>query len=367
MTGWPRHVLMTADTVGGVFTFAVELTRALSDLGVRVTLAATGRALSRDQRQQLRAAGDPCVHESSCLLEWQDNPWDEVDRMGDWLLRIAENEEPDLVHLNDYSNASRDWNLPVVVTGHSCVLSWFRAVHNCEAPIQWDEYRCRVRRGLRSANVVTAPSHAMLHSLDVHYGPLSRTAVIPNGRNPAQFYPAPKERFILSAGRIWDEAKNIDTLAKVAGRLSWPVYLAGEQQHASFLNVTSLGPLSSICLASWMSRASIYCLPAKYEPFGLSILEAALSRCALILGDIDSLRENWRDCACFVDPSDPHALYGTTAELIRNPALREHLAANANERARAFSPLSMAQTYLHAYKLARHAHEEETFAGSMSA
>ena len=54
-----------------------------------------------------------------------------------------------------------------------------------------------------------------------------------------------------------------------------------------------------------MGRAAIYALPARYEPFGLSILEAALSGCALVIGDIPSLREIWADAALFV-PSDGH-------------------------------------------------------------
>jgi hypothetical protein len=45
-------------------------------------------------------------------------------------------------------------------------------------------------------------------------------------------------------------------------------------------------------------------LPARYEPFGLSVLEAALSGCALVPGDIASLRGNWDGVAEFVCPDD---------------------------------------------------------------
>ena len=63
-----------------------------------------------------------------------------------------------------------------------------------------------------------------------------------------------------------------------------------------------LGRLSAGELADWYARAAIYALPARYEPFGLSALEAALSGCALVLGDIPSLREIWGDAALFVPP-----------------------------------------------------------------
>jgi glycogen(starch) synthase len=362
MRHWPRHVFMTADTLGGVWTFAIELTRALIKRGLDVTLAITGGPLTDDQRAQARAPGGPAIFESSFRLEWQDDPWKDVDRAGEWLQEIAAAVKPDLVHLNDYSNASLRWDIPVVVTGHSCVLSWFRAVHKSQAPPLWNEYRRRVERGLHSADIVTAPSHAMLDSLEHNYGSLAHTMVIPNGRAASEFRADAKEPFILAAGRIWDEAKNIASLARIAGRLPWRVYVAGEQRRAALENVTSLGLLSQTDLASWMSRASIYCLPAKYEPFGLSILEAALSGCALVLGDIGSLRENWEDCACFVDPHDPTSLYETSMQLIRSEPLRRKLAVNALERARRFSPEQMVEGYLQAYQTALASAEELTLA-----
>ncbi|MEB3829625.1 glycosyltransferase [Phormidium sp. CCY1219] len=55
-------------------------------------------------------------------------------------------------------------------------------------------------------------------------------------------------------------------------------------------------------LSHWYARAAIYAFPARYEPFGLSVLEAALSGCALVLGDIPRLREMWGDAAVFANP-----------------------------------------------------------------
>jgi glycosyltransferase involved in cell wall biosynthesis len=184
--------------------------------------------------------------------------------------------------------------------------------------------------------------------------------VIPNARTASHFRAAAKKPLILAAGRIWDEAKNIQALARIARKLPWRTYVAGEQERVSLENLFSLGLLSQTQLASWMSRASIYCLPAKYEPFGLSILEAGLSGCALILGDIKSLRENWEDCALFVDPNDPKALHQAIAHLIRSEPLRRRLSVSARERARIFSPLQMVEGYLQAYRTALASTEELT-------
>jgi glycosyltransferase involved in cell wall biosynthesis len=103
-------------------------------------------------------------------------------------------------------------------------------------------------------------------------------------------------------------------------------------------------------LAGWMSRAAIYAMPARYEPFGLSILEAGLSGCALVLGDIPSLREVWRDAAIFVSPDDPTALAAAIQRLIDDAPLRAALGTRARRRAVRFSPLAMARGYLDAYR-----------------
>jgi glycosyltransferase involved in cell wall biosynthesis len=99
----------------------------------------------------------------------------------------------------------------------------------------------------------------------------------------------------------------------------------------------------------WLSRAAIYALPARYEPFGLSVLEAALRGCALALGDIDSLRENWDGAAAFVDPADPDALAAAINGLIADPARRIRQANLARERSLALTPGRMGEAYYSLY------------------
>src|SRR4051794_4993306 len=122
------RVLITGDTVGGVFTYVCELTRALAERDVDVCLALTGGRLSSEQRRKLRATGAERVFADELACEWMPDPWGDVERAGDWLQEIAAEVEPDVVHLNDYAHGARDWPAPVLVVGHSCVLSWHAAV-----------------------------------------------------------------------------------------------------------------------------------------------------------------------------------------------------------------------------------------------
>src|SRR5690606_14127548 len=123
--------------------------------------------------------------------------------------------QPDLIHLNDYSQANLDWERPVIVVGHSCVCSWFDHVRGHAPGPEWNTYRQRVREGLQAAHLVVAPTRAMLEELHRCYGPLPATRVIDNGRelSGGGGTDVRKEPFILSAGRVWDDAKNISLLA----------------------------------------------------------------------------------------------------------------------------------------------------------
>jgi glycosyltransferase involved in cell wall biosynthesis len=102
-------------------------------------------------------------------------------------------------------------------------------------------------------------------------------------------------------------------------------------------------------MISWLRRASIYAFPARYEPFGLSVLEAAMSGCALVLGDIPSLRELWDGAAYFVPPADTEGLRDVIRELISSHTWRKHLGAQARRRASGYAPGIMASQYIEAY------------------
>jgi len=99
-----------------------------------------------------------------------------------------------------------------------------------------------------------------------------------------------------------------------------------------------------------MSQASIFVLPAFYEPFGLTILEAALSGCALVLGDIDSLKESWSGAALFVDPADPAELKESIETLIQNPSHLSALSRQAHSRALQFTTNRMLSRYMETYE-----------------
>jgi glycogen(starch) synthase len=351
----PRRVLMTADTVGGVWTYALELARALSSSEVEILLATLGAPPSQSQLQAASRLQNIRVVSASFRLEWMTDPWDDVARAGDWLLDLEQEHAPDIVHLNGYVHAALPWAAPRVVVAHSCVLSWWRATRGGDAPEKWGRYAEAVREGLLAADRVIAPTRAMLDALIAHYGPLPRAGVIYNARDASVFRPLPKDEFVLGAGRLWDEGKNVQALADVAPGLPWPVLLAGECQGPEGQRVSPggaglLGPVAESQMARLLGRAAIFAHPARYEPFGLCALEAALSGCALVLGNIPSLRELWEGVALFAPPNDKAALAHAITRLIRQPHELARRGQRARERALLLEPAAMAEAYLSVYE-----------------
>jgi len=318
---------MTADTVGGVWRYAVELARALGG-EAEVTLATMGAPASAEQRAEA-----PCrLEESSFALEWMPDPWEDVAAAGEWLLGLAEEVRPDVVHLNGYAHAALPWRAPVLVVAHSDVLTWWDAVRSEEAPAEWARYREAVQAGLRAADAVAVPTAAYRDALRRRFDLVGDWYLVPNGRTPLPC--RPKERYVAAAGRFWDEAKSLAAIERVAPRLAWPVRVAGADGHLPAREVEEL-----------VARAAIFVAPARYEPFGLAALEAGTAGCALVLGDIPSLREVWGDAALYVAPGDEEALEAALARLIADAPLRARLGARARERAARYTPEAMARRY----------------------
>ncbi len=327
---------MTTDSTEGLWTYTLELSRALISFGIHVTLATMGEPRSTLQRCESDRVSGLEVFEQPFRLEWMpDDPWSDVVAAAEWLRELDMRVQPTLVHLNHFCHAGIGWSAPTLVVAHSCMLCWWDAVKGERAPAEWTRYRHEVEAGLRSASLIVAPTAAARQALEQYYAPVRNARIIPSGRDGRWFRRVEKQPIIVTIGELDDEAKNLRALADVAGMLPWPIEL--------------LGALDSDGLRDALGRASIFALPAKDAPFATPVLDAALSGCALVLGDIASLRETWQDAALFVPPDDRAALAEALASLIASPARRQQLGQAARARALEFSASRMATGYLSAY------------------
>lgn len=96
----PAHLLMTADAVGGVWTYALDLARGLSGAGLRVTLALLGPSPQPDQRAAARDVPGLELIDTGLPLDWMAEEPAAIRRSALALGALARRLGVDLVHLN---------------------------------------------------------------------------------------------------------------------------------------------------------------------------------------------------------------------------------------------------------------------------
>jgi glycosyltransferase involved in cell wall biosynthesis len=345
---------MTADTIGGVWTFATELCARVCARGTRVTLVTFGRLPDAEQRASAQAIENLSLLPTAYRLEWAANCGGDIAKSGAFLLEIAREIGADLVHANTYYHATLPFTAPVLLTAHSCVSSWWRRCKGKPLPQDWKWYEAWVARATQRAGLLVAPSRAYLDEFQAIHGRARESRVICNGRSTPVQMAAHKAPVVLAAGRLWDEAKNIHVLERAAKGTAIRILLAGDLLSPDggseqFDGLELLGHLSARELAREMQRAAIFAAPARYEPFGLSILEAARAGCALVLADIPTLRELWDGAAKFVGPDDVDGWRDALSCLVSDPVLAEARGFAARERSLRYSAEAMANAYCEAY------------------
>lgn len=356
------YVLITSDTVGGVWTYTQELVTGLVDAGHRVTLVSFGKLPVPHQTAWMQNLPGLDYRPTEYRLEWMEIAERDIEESKRYLELLIAEVKPDVLHFSQYCYGDLATNIPKVVVAHSDIVSWWAAVHGCEPEdTPWmRNYRETVTRGLRGADVVVAPSQWMLHQVSKFHLQPEAEQVIYNGRTPSLFDPdAPKDDSVLSVGRVWDPAKNVSSLlqreqdARVS-IVGWEREPGREDRQRSVqtpANVKLLGSKSQAALRELYAHTQIYAATSRYEPFGLAPLEAALSRCALVMNDNPVFHELWSDAALFFKKDDPEDCTRQIDRLRRDSGLKTEYADRAFQIAcENFNAKRMVEEYQQTYQ-----------------
>lgn len=351
-----RTLFMTADAVGGVWQYATDMAEGLATRGISTYLAILGPEPSRDQRERASRIPGLSLDYCSLPLEWTArSPADVLAasmRLGDMAARV----NADVIQLNSPAFAAfGTFAGPFIAVQHSCLLTWWATVRGGSLP---DDFRWRAEingRGLHAAQAVVTPSAALAELTARLYRLPNEPRVVFNGRSSA-YRPGAGEPadFVFTAGRLWDDAKNVAVLDRAARYTDTPILAAGSLygpngEAAHFPNLRCLGELAESSMAAYFCRRPIYISTALYEPFGLAVLEAAQAGCALILADIPSFRELWHDVADFVPPDNEKAIAAAIEVFVADPKRRAAFGAAAQERSKRYSVSAMVAEMLAVY------------------
>lgn len=340
------RILMTLDSVGGVWRYGIDLAQALHALGHEIVLAGLGPPPSVAQRQEAEAIGT--LTWGTAPLDWMARSESELRDVGPWLQALAARYRVDLMHLNLPSQAlGTAGSVPRVVVTHSCLATWFHTVACCPVPERLAWQAGLTRMGLNTADVAIGPSRAHAAITAEALG-VTGLSMVPNASSVCPRPHSQSVGQIVAAARWWDEGKNGRVLDKAAGLMRQPVMMIGactgpdgQEFVAHHARVT--GPLPHDQTQMHIGQAGVFVSPSRYEPFGLAALEAARASRPLLLADIPVYREIWEGAATFFDPLDAADLAAKADWLISDAAACEEMGAAAMLRSLNYSTVRQAR------------------------
>ena len=363
------HVLVTADTLSGAWIYTRELVTGLVTRGVRVTLVSFGEIPLPEQTAWMDHLHGLDYRPTAFRLEWMQQAEDDLLESSMFLAALVREIRPDVLHLNQFCYGDLPVDVPRVVMAHGDLLTWKEAGTNAGGisrsgyPTKW--YYDTVLRGVSAADAVVAPSQWMLDQVRMAYMRPRRELVIYPGRNPIFFNPyVTKEDSVLAVGRLVDASRQVSLLTQHKHPI--PVCIVGAEQTVPVpripiradvkidteeTSVAIRGPQTEAQLRALFSRAAIYAATARYEPLGMSALEAAFSRCAIVANDVPCFREIWGDAALYFRTNDAGSLAQKIRDLNEDRPMRRAFAELAYARARErFTTRRMIEEYLQLYR-----------------
>jgi glycogen(starch) synthase len=356
------RVLMTTDTVGGVWTYTCELAAALLQRGCAVILVSMGKLPQPAQQLWLQRTSEHWPEDFRYLptdfkLEWMQNSDSCYKDSERFLLQWIHAYQPDIVHSNQFCYGALPVGIPKLVVAHSDVRSWAEACDSAALiPSPWlQAYDAVVKAGVLRADTIVAPTRWMADRLAQFYNPVSRIEVIANGRSLPELGDRPKRKLqAVTCGRLWDKAKNVHILSRLSPPLPIKVagdcYEPGSSQCAEIPALTNLGRLTESEVLELFCESAIYIVTSRYEPFGLSPIEAALCGCAIVANDIPSLREVWGSNAIYFDRDDASSLEHILHSLSQDQPALEDAAARAHAHVvNLYSTERMTTAYMELY------------------
>jgi mannosylfructose-phosphate synthase len=368
----PVPILGATDT-GGQVTYVLELAKALAELGVSVDIYTRrfgGRSemdpVNRDVRViRIPCGGDAFIRKEDLfphLGEYADNMMKHIEAHG---LRY------DLIHSHYWDagcvgmNLAERLDLPFIYTAHS--LGAWKKERMGGDPVQMEKlFRFTERihwenEIFRRATAQTVTTLDGKESYKRLYGFESDDlVVIPPGVDVRRFRPEPSVRapetgapedYIFALSRI-DSNKGLDYLIRafdrvarasgthliIGGGSKEPKKHEAEVREKLAQLVASLGLEKRVTftgyipdehLDTYYRNARVFVLPSKYEPFGMTVLEAMACGTPVVATGHGGLRHvltNRRD-SLLVDPSDPEGLSSAILEILNDETLASELRA----------------------------------------
>ena len=163
------------------------------------------------------------------------------------------------------------------------------------------------------------------------------TAVLPDPATPFILYVGSRQRYknfhrFLAAYRQWRENHNVRVV--VVGKKRHSGDATVEDLTGSGGNITFLPNVTDRELCALYSRALFFCYPSLCEGFGIPLLEAMASNCALCISDIPVFHEVAGQAAHYFDPYSIESMLAAFDKCLADRENPQHDATRKEQLAR---------------------------------
>lgn len=333
------HELFPPDVAGGGEVAVYEIAKRLMQHGVEAKVLTTGNPKIKEYNG-IRTIRLPIPRYLMNILAIP------------WIIKYARN--VDLIHTNNYNAcfpsliAAKLLRKPIVCHVHEVYgKKWFdmrgfilgtlsMLVERFQICHDYDKFIFFSRHMRDSAVKIGVP--------------LEKTEVIKPGVNFKKFKVVKKEPYVLFVGNLI-KRKGLDYLMEVAKELDYVKFLiVGKGKERKRLetiaprNVEFLGYVSEKKLIDLYAKALIFCLPSLGEGFGLVLLEAMASGCAIVSTiplDYEGLK---------VAPHDVKGLKDAIESLIKNRKIAKIMGRENRKKAKEYDWEKFIHRLMHIYK-----------------
>lgn len=308
-------------------------------------------------------------------------PWDDL-RTVVGLYRLLQEQDYDLVH----SHTSKAGLLartvrrmgvevPVVHSPHGLIYGQEDHIPGLSSGILSGALLLAEQWAGRSQAAFTCLSnHSARQAHQLGLASSDQLRVVPNGIDPNEFQPTEdrrrqardrwgldeEETMVLTVGRLAAE-KGQDVLLEAMARLEdrhpeLRLLVAGTGNRKGLLersasvpeNLRFVGYVEEVASLYW--AADLYVHPARYEGFGLAVLEAMAAGCPVVASRVGGIPELLGEAGVMVPPDRVERLSDAIEKILANKDRQRHLSRQAQDRAREFDLDRMLDRYDRIYR-----------------
>lgn len=294
------------------------------------------------------------VVESGISTKWENNFQKfhyNNDKLGRFIDEVAQDFQPDIIHMNHYCNNIRA-NVPQVLTVHGDALNNIKWT---SFNMHYHPYKNYIQSCLDGSDGLVSTTKSLAKNLISSYQLKSKINLIYNGINYETTDQLGSDCCLITSAKSLLKKHNLNMILRVLSRLpeDMKIYVIGSKP--KWLRLPSrlefLENMSNEDLTEFYQKSAIYLALSSWDIFNMTSFYAAYSNCAILACESPIFQEIWGDSAAFFDSNSYDDFVRNLNNLLENKLVLEKVSQNCRNKAlSAYNIKRMGYEYINLYK-----------------